>query len=60
MLNKDGIICLKKTLENKNMFIENIWRMVEYFLTWPRINVAMEGLFSIIYVLRANEKKSFS
>lgn len=42
ILNKGGVICLNKTLENKNMFIENIWLIVEYSLTMSITNVAIE------------------
>jgi len=52
VLKKDGVVSgIHKSLESKNIFINNFWKIIEYFQAMPGTNAAIERIFSITNVL---------
>jgi len=55
VLKKDGVLIL----ESKTILINNFWKIVEYSLSMPGTNSAIERVFSITNVLWTDEIKCF-
>jgi hypothetical protein len=47
-----------KILKNKNILIDNFWKILEYFLAISGTNAIIERIFSITNISWTNEKKS--